>query len=108
MGHGHGHGMPTSASGRHVGRLAAAFIVTAVFMVLFSIQLTIYAFHEFTEAGAIPFIDNAYWHLATEDLAEGMIGQWLSYSLLIAPVAFLAYAWLTRRGAPREATPQKT
>jgi cobalt-zinc-cadmium efflux system protein len=34
MGHGHGHGTPTSASGRHVGRLAAAFAVTAVFMVV--------------------------------------------------------------------------
>jgi cobalt-zinc-cadmium efflux system protein len=34
MGHGHGHGMPASASGRHVGRLAAAFTVTAVFMVV--------------------------------------------------------------------------
>lgn len=34
MGHGHGHGLPVSASGRHVGRLAAAFTVTAVFMVV--------------------------------------------------------------------------
>ena len=34
MGHGHGHGMPASASGRHVGRLAAALTVTAVFMVV--------------------------------------------------------------------------
>jgi cobalt-zinc-cadmium efflux system protein len=34
MGHGHGHGIPTSASGRHVSRLAAAFAVTAVFMVV--------------------------------------------------------------------------
>ncbi|MFL6124108.1 cation diffusion facilitator family transporter [Actinophytocola sp.] len=34
MGHGHGHGAPTSASGRHLGRLAAAFVVTAVFMVV--------------------------------------------------------------------------
>jgi cobalt-zinc-cadmium efflux system protein len=34
MGHGHGHGMPASASGRHVGRLAGAFVVTAVFMVV--------------------------------------------------------------------------
>jgi cobalt-zinc-cadmium efflux system protein len=34
MGHGHGHGTPVSASGRHVGRLAAAFTVTAVFMVV--------------------------------------------------------------------------
>jgi cobalt-zinc-cadmium efflux system protein len=34
MGHGHGHGTPTSASGRYVGRLAAAFVVTAVFMLV--------------------------------------------------------------------------
>lgn len=34
MGHGHGHGISPSASGRHVGRLAAAFAVTAVFMVV--------------------------------------------------------------------------
>jgi cobalt-zinc-cadmium efflux system protein len=31
MGHGHGH---VSAAGRHVGRLSAAFVVTAVFMVV--------------------------------------------------------------------------
>jgi high-affinity iron transporter len=86
--------------GRRVD-LTLFFRVTAVFMVLFSIQLTIYAFHEFTEAAAVPFIDNEYWLVATEDLAEGTIGQWLSYSLLIAPAGFLLYAWITRRvGAP--------
>jgi high-affinity iron transporter len=82
--------------GRRVD-LGLFFRVTAVFMVLFSIQLSIYAFHEFTEAAAIPFIDNEYWHLATEELAEGTIGQWLSYSLLVAPVGFLLFAWLTRK-----------
>lgn len=34
MGQGHGHGQALSASGRHVGRLAMAFAVTAGFMVL--------------------------------------------------------------------------
>jgi cobalt-zinc-cadmium efflux system protein len=34
MAHGHGHGHTISASGRHVGRLAAAFAITAAFMVL--------------------------------------------------------------------------
>ncbi|MCY1241849.1 FTR1 family protein [compost metagenome] len=34
------------------------FLVTAVFMVLFSVQLAIYALHEFSEAGALPFVDN--------------------------------------------------
>jgi high-affinity iron transporter len=82
--------------GRRVD-LSLFFRVTAIFMVLFSIQLSIYAFHEFAEAGALPMVDNAYWHEATEELAEGTIGQWLSYSLLVAPVAFLLYAWFTRR-----------
>lgn len=86
--------------------LGLFFRVTAVFMVLFSIQLAIYAFHEFTEAGAIPFIDNEYWHLATEELAEGTIGQWLSYSLLVAPVGFLLFAWLTRKSGHSAASVQ--
>ena len=34
MGHGHGHGQAISASGRHLGRLVAAFAITAAFMVL--------------------------------------------------------------------------
>ena len=34
------------------------FQVTSLFLVLFTIQLVIYAFHEFSEAGAIPGIDN--------------------------------------------------
>lgn len=34
MGHGHGHGQANSASGRYVGRLTAAFAITAVFMVV--------------------------------------------------------------------------
>jgi high-affinity iron transporter len=77
--------------------LSLFFRVTAVFMVLFSVQLSIYAFHEFAEAQALPFVDNGYWHEATEEIAEGAIGQWLSYSLLVAPVAFLLWAWVTRR-----------
>jgi high-affinity iron transporter len=60
------------------------------------VQLGIYAFHEFSEAGALPLLDNAYWHDATEELAEGAIGQWLSYSLLLVPVAFLLFNALQR------------
>jgi high-affinity iron transporter len=84
--------------GRRVD-LSLFFRVTAVFMILFSVQLTVYALHEFTEAGVVPLVDNEYWHIATEDLAEGTIGQWLSYSLLLAPLAFLLYGWLTRHRA---------
>ncbi len=45
--------------GRRVN-LSRFFQVTGVFMVLFSIQLVIYAFHEFSEAGALPWLDNAW------------------------------------------------
>ena len=89
--------------GRRVD-LSLFFRVTAVFMVLFSVQLSIYAFHEFTEASALPFVDNEYWHAATEEFADGTTGQWLSYSLLIVPVAFLVYGWLTRRSGSHDPT----
>ncbi len=57
-----------------------------------------YAFHEFTEIGMIPGLDNEYWHLATEPYGpEGVYGQWLSYGMVIVPLAWLAFAWLKDR-----------
>ncbi len=75
--------------GRRVD-LSLFFRVTAVFMVLFSIQLVIYALHEFSEAGVLPLVDNEWWHLATEPYGpEGVYGAWLSYSLVLLPLGFL-------------------
>ena len=72
--------------------------VTAVFLLLFTVQLAIYAFHEFTEAGALPFLDNAYWHVASEPYGpEGSYGHWLSYGLVAVPLAWLAFASLGSR-----------
>lgn len=72
--------------------------VTAVFLVLFVVQLFIYAFHEFTEIGMIPGLDNEYWHLATEPYGpEGLYGKWLSYGMVIVPFAWLTFAWLKDR-----------
>lgn len=77
--------------------LARFFQVTSIFMVLFSVQLLIYALHEFTEAALIPGVDNAWWHLATEDIAEGRLAQLLSLALVVLPVLWLlAGAWLGR------------
>ena len=77
------------------------FQVTSIFLVLFVIQLFIYAFHEFTEAGAIPGIDNEFWHLATEPYGpEGVYGEWLTYLMVLVPAAWLAVAWWQDRGAP--------
>ena len=90
------------AWGRYSHRInIARFLqVTAVFLVLFVVQLFVYAFHEFTEAGVLPGIDNEYWHIASEPYGpEGQIGQWLSYSMAIVPMAWLLVAWIRDRNA---------
>jgi len=77
------------------------FQVTSIFLVLFTIQLLIYAFHEFTEAGAVPGIDNEYWHVTTEPYGpEGVYGEWLTYFMVLVPAAWLALAWWQDRHAP--------
>ena len=70
------------------------FQVTSVFLILFTIQLFIYAFHEFSEIGAIPGIDNVYWHAVTKPYGpEGPYGEWLTYFMVIIPASWLALAW---------------
>jgi high-affinity iron transporter len=88
--------------GRRVN-LALFFQATSIFLALFALQLVLYAFHEFTEANAIPGVDNAYWHIATEDLAEGEYAQLISALLVLAPLAWIAWAALRRRAAPQGA-----
>ena len=75
--------------------------VTAIFLALFVVQLAIYSFHEFTEAGVLP-LDNEYWHLATEPYGpEGVYGQWLTYAMVLVPGAWLVYSLLRdRRSEP--------
>lgn len=73
------------------------FQVTALFMGLFAFQLAIYAFHEFSEAGVLPGLDNAWWHIATEPYGpEGEYGAWLTYSMAIVPMLFLSAVPLSR------------
>lgn len=74
------------------------FQATSAFLLLFSLQLVIYAFHEFSEADALPLLDNAYWHLATEPFSpEGVYGHWLSYGLVIVPLGWLGAVTLRQR-----------
>jgi high-affinity iron transporter len=82
--------------------------VTAVFLMLFAVQLAIYAFHELTEADVLP-LDNEYWHLATEPYGpEGRYGEWLTYGLVLVPLAWLAITTLRDRlGATRRAVPAR-
>ena len=78
--------------------LTRFFQLTAVFMVAFAIQLVIAAFHEFTESGSIPGLDNAYWHIVTEPWGpEGDIGLWFSFALGLLPLGWMMYAWRADR-----------
>lgn len=93
-------------SGAVVGALAAAFVswlwsryghrvnlgvffqVTAVFLLVFVVQLLIYAFHEMTEANIFPYSEPL--HAATEPYGpDGQYGQYLSYLLVMLPLAWL-------------------
>jgi high-affinity iron transporter len=78
--------------------LGRFFQVTTIFLGLFIMQLALYAFHEFTEAGVLP-LDNAYWHVATEPYAEGQYGVWLSYALVLIPLGWLVLAFWRDRAA---------
>jgi len=79
--------------------LALFFRVTSVFLLLFALQLVIYAFHEATEASLLP-IDNAYWHIATEPYGpEGEYGALLTYALVLIPAAWLAISAVKSRMA---------
>jgi high-affinity iron transporter len=79
--------------------LALFFRVTSVFLLLFAVQLLVYAFHEATEAALLP-IDNAYWHIASEPYGpEGEYGALLTYALVLIPAAWLALSSMKGRWA---------
>ena len=79
--------------------LGLFFRVTSVFLLLFAVQLLVYAFHEATEANLLP-LDNAYWHLATEPYGpEGEYGALLTYALVLIPAGWLALSAFKTRFA---------
>lgn len=73
--------------------LGLFFQVTAVFLMVFVVQLLIYGFHELTEANIFPYSEPLHW--ATEPYGpDGRYGQYLSYFLVLLPMAWLAGAAL--------------
>lgn len=86
-----------SRYGQHVN-VGLLFRVTGVFLTLFAAQLVVYAFHEFSEASALPLLDNQYWHDATEAYApDGEYGVWLTYALILIPLVLITWDWLRRQ-----------
>jgi high-affinity iron transporter len=83
--------------------LSRFFQVTAVFLFVFVVQLLIYGFHELTEARIFP--NSQPLHDATEAYGpDGVYGQYLTYMLVLLPLAWLAVSsLLARRGEARAA-----
>lgn len=78
--------------------------VTGVFLILFCVHLFVYGFHEMTEGGLVPFIDNFYWHTLTEPLEPSEpVGQMITIAMLAIPCAWLFIGHIKQRIANRKA-----
>jgi high-affinity iron transporter len=81
----------------HRVNLGLFFQVTAVFLLVFVVQLIIYGFHELTEANIFPYSEPL--HVATEPYGpDGQYGRWLTYLLVVLPIGWLAFASMFGRG----------
>jgi high-affinity iron transporter len=82
----------------HRVNLGLFFQVTAIFLLVFVVQLLIYGFHELTEANVLPYSEPLHW--ATEPYGpDGRYGQYLSYLLVMLPLGWLIVSSLIPRRA---------
>jgi len=82
----------------HRVNLAVFFQVTAVFLLVFVVQLLIYGFHELTEANIFPYSEPLHW--ATEPYGpDGQYGKYLTYLLVMLPLGWLIISTLKSRRA---------
>ena len=83
----------------HRVNLGRFFQVTAVFLLIFVVQLLIYGFHELAEANVLPNSEALHW--ATEPYGpDGAYGQYLTYLLVAMPLGWLALSTLFSRNPP--------
>jgi len=83
----------------HRVNLARFFQVTAVFLLVFVVQLLITGFHELAEANVLPNSEALHW--ATEPYGpDGVYGQYLTYMLVALPLAWLALSSLFTASSP--------
>jgi high-affinity iron transporter len=89
----------------HRVNLTRFFQVTAVFLMVFVVQLLIYGFHELTEANIFPYSEPLHW--ATEPYGpDGRYGQYFSYLLVALPLGWLIISSL--RPGRRRSTAAET
>jgi high-affinity iron transporter len=80
----------------HLINLKRFFQVTGIFLLLFMVQVSIYSFHEFSEAGLLP--NSEFLHEATEKFSpDGLYGKWFSPIMIGICALWLLGAWLIDR-----------
>lgn len=80
----------------HLINVKRFFQVTGVFLLLFMVQVAIYSFHEFAEAGVLPNSDAL--HTATEKFSpDGLYGKWFSPLMILGCGLWLLAAWIIDR-----------
>jgi high-affinity iron transporter len=84
----------------HLINVRRFFQVTGIFLLLFMVQISIYSFHEFSEAGLLP--NSEFLHEATEKFSpDGLYGKWFSPIMIGICALWLLGAWLIdRRNKP--------
>jgi high-affinity iron transporter len=82
----------------HLINVRRFFQVTGIFLLLFMVQVSIYSFHEFAEAGLLP--NSEFLHEATEKFSpDGLYGKWFSPVMVGFCGLWLLGGWLLdRRG----------
>ena len=74
--------------------------VTGIFLLLFMVQVGIYSFHEFSEAGLLP--NSEALHAATEKFSpDGLYGKWFSVVMIAICTLWLVGGWLIDHWQPR-------
>src|SRR5437868_6134984 len=77
----------------HLINIRRFFQVTSIFLLLFMLQIGIYSFHEFSEAGVFP--NSEVLHDATEPFSPtGLYGRWFSIVAIGACAVWLGAAWV--------------
>jgi len=80
----------------HLINVRRFFQVTGIFLLLFMLQVAIYSFHEFAEAGLLP--NSEFLHTATEKFSpDGLYGKWFSPLMISICALWLFGAWLVDR-----------
>ena len=80
----------------HLINVRRFFQVTGIFLLLFMLQVGIYSFHEFSEAGLLS--NSEVLHAATEKFSpDGLYGKWFSLVMILVCALWLAVGWVADR-----------